>query len=165
MGRSHYVGMKCARSSRNRRGRLTALAPSLFLAICTVLAPGGTPPLGASPIIDPPGPDGVSISLVYAARGLALVGTAAGAPGLAQSAHLYISTDLVHWRQVTPPRADSKNPMQSGNFEAASFLNEDTGWVTTSNGAMAEVTIYRTDDGGRSWTWALGAFTAWARDR
>ena len=67
-----------------------------------------------------------------------------------------MSTDLSHWRDVTPPA--SRRPFE-GNlyvmFDEASFLSPTIGWVTTWNSWNLGVTIYRTADGGKSWTTAL----------
>jgi photosystem II stability/assembly factor-like uncharacterized protein len=66
---------------------------------------------------------------------------------------LWLSTDLVNWRNVTPPAA--RQPLEGGvyvNFDEASFLNPTTGWVTTWNGWNLGVTVYRTTDGGKRWT-------------
>jgi photosystem II stability/assembly factor-like uncharacterized protein len=66
-----------------------------------------------------------------------------------------MSTELSHWRDVTPPA--SRQPFE-GNlyvmFDHASFLSPTTGWVTTWNNWNLGVTIYRTADGGKSWTTA-----------
>ncbi len=90
-------------------------------------------------------------TLVYAGPGVAVVGVSpeAGGPG---PSHLYLSTDLVHWRDVTP--AQCRRPENGGCdwFEHASFLNPLTGWVTMWNAAVTLVTILRTTDGGKAWT-------------
>ena len=93
-------------------------------------------------------------SLAYARPGVALVGVSPignGSQG-GRPSQLYLSNDLVHWRLVTPP--ESQVPDSSGYqiFEHASFLNASSGWVTTWNPGTLGGTIYRTIDGGQSWT-------------
>lgn len=67
--------------------------------------------------------------------------------------HLWLSTDGTHWRDITPsamtrPGKVGSYPM----FESASFLSSTIGWVTTYDPATVQVTIYRTADGGRTWS-------------
>jgi photosystem II stability/assembly factor-like uncharacterized protein len=105
----------------------------------------------------PPAVSTPSVSLVYVDHGVALVGVSpiGGGAQSAQPSTLWLSTDLVHWRDVTPPA--SRQPFE-GNlyvmFDQASFLSPTTGWVTTWNSWNLGVTIYRTADGGKSWTTA-----------
>ena len=87
-------------------------------------------------------------------HGVAVVGMAGAGDG---KPTLWLSTDLEHWRDVTPPAA--RKTFEGGffaDFDQASFISPTTGWVTTWNGWNLAVTIYRTADGGRSWTSAPG---------
>lgn len=103
----------------------------------------------------PPAISVPSVTLAYAEHGVAVVGVARTGSGT-QSEHpstLWLSTDLIHWRDVTPPA--SRKPFEGNlyvTFDQASFLNSSTGWVTTWNSWNLGVTIYRTADGGKSWT-------------
>jgi photosystem II stability/assembly factor-like uncharacterized protein len=95
------------------------------------------------------------VTLVYAQHGIALVGVSpiGGGDQGEQPSTLWLSTDLGHWRDVTPPA--SRQPFEGNTyvtFDQASFLNPNTGWVTTWNNWNLAVTIYRTVDGGKSWT-------------
>jgi photosystem II stability/assembly factor-like uncharacterized protein len=95
--------------------------------------------------------------MLDAEHGVAVVGVSPIGGGYAteRPPTLWLSTDLTHWRDVTPPPA---RQVLEGNiyvmFDQASFLNATTGWVTTWNVGNLGVTIYRTADGGKSWTTA-----------
>jgi photosystem II stability/assembly factor-like uncharacterized protein len=88
-------------------------------------------------------------------HGVAVVGVSpiGGGDATEQPPTLWLSTDLNHWHNVTPPTSQQSF---EGNlyvmFDQASFLNSSTGWVTTWNSWNLGVTIYRTADGGKSWT-------------
>src|ERR1019366_8979734 len=111
-----------------------------------------------APTTTPPAASAPWPSLVYAGPGVAVVGISPvdnGNQGTRPS-QLYVSTDMVHWTEVTPPRAQVTQNGGYGYFERASFLNASTGWVTTWNPATIGVTIYRTGDGGRTWSAVSG---------
>lgn len=97
-------------------------------------------------------------SLVYVGSGVAVVGiNPVDDPyGGQRPSELFLSTDMVHWTNVTPPQSQVAQTGTYGGFEHASFLNDLDGWVTTWNSATTVVTIYRTTDGGRSWSAVLG---------
>ncbi len=97
------------------------------------------------------------MTLAHVQHGVALVGISpiGGGYQSGQPSTLWMSTDLSHWHDVTP--SASRQPFEGDlyvTFEQASFLNSSTGWVTTWNSWNLGVTIYRTADGGKSWTTA-----------
>lgn len=93
-------------------------------------------------------------TLVYSsARGVAIVGV--GPVGSAPP-RLYLGTAGPRWRNVTPP--GSRRAGTSQLFEQASFLSRSTGWVTAWDPSTDRTTIFRTADGGRSWTAIPGGF-------
>jgi photosystem II stability/assembly factor-like uncharacterized protein len=59
---------------------------------------------------------------------------------------------LAHWTDITPPQSQSPVAGTYESFQRASFLNRTTGWVTSWNPATVRTTIYRSNDGGRTWT-------------
>jgi photosystem II stability/assembly factor-like uncharacterized protein len=68
-----------------------------------------------------------------------------------------MSTDMVHWRDVTPAgsgwsRLGGDHPF----FESASFIDAATGWVTSWDPGTIAVRIWRTSNGGRSWSSVSG---------
>ena len=102
---------------------------------------------------------GSDASVLYAQNGVVLVGVDPGCCGsqAAKPSTLWLSTDLTHWRNVTPPGSREEVnrgyfPGLHAGFDEASFLNPNTGWVTTWNGGNLAVTAYRTTDGGTTWS-------------
>lgn len=121
-------------------------SPSFGVSTKTVCPPS---PTSIPPVAKVPWP-----SLVYVRSGLELVGVSplgAGYEG-GKPSELYMSTDMVHWREVTPSQSQVSENCSYPFFEHASFLNAFVGWVTSWNPATTSVTIYRTTNGGRSWT-------------
>ena len=96
-------------------------------------------------------------TLVYRGPGIVLVGISpvgSGSQGT-KPGGLYLSSDLAHWKDVTPPQSqDVPDPSNAiyPFFEQASFISPYIGWVTAWNPATLGVTIYRTSDGARTWT-------------
>jgi hypothetical protein len=102
---------------------------------------------------------GTDISMVYAQNGVELVGVidaCCGSQGN-DAPTLWMSNDMTHWRNVTPPGSrqqvnPSYFPGLYATFDQASFLNPSTGWVTTWNDGNLGVTAYRTSNGGKTWS-------------
>ncbi len=107
----------------------------------------------------------VEVTLVDLHPGLDVVGLSPDCCGYegTRPPRLLISTNLRTWRDITPPtaRRPARRHEGFGFFESASFVNADVGWVESWNPADVRVTIYRTIDGGRTWsTFAGGYHTA-----
>lgn len=100
------------------------------------------------------------VTLAYFRPGLAVVGVSPRCCGYQETrpSRLFFSTDLRHWRDVTPPGSARGHFRRDDRptFDAASFLSPAVGWVTTWDIAGVRVLTYRTTDGGRSWTHVLG---------
>lgn len=98
------------------------------------------------------------VTLVDVEHGVAVVAVTPPGSGFESTpSRLWLSTDMTHWRDVTPPA--TRLPTEGGlyaSFDAASFLNPSTGWVTSWNVGNLAVTIYRTCDGGNTWTAVAG---------
>ncbi len=106
----------------------------------------------ASNLSVPPAVSVPSVTLVDVEHGVALAGSARIGSGSQDGgpSTLWLSTDLNHWRDVTPPAA--RQQLEGGlyaMFDQASFLNPTTGWVSTWNLGNLAVTIYATADGGQ----------------
>jgi photosystem II stability/assembly factor-like uncharacterized protein len=124
---------------------LGKIHPSLPAATGVTPPPGMTPPAGLAP----------DVTLAYFQHGVGLVGVAPLGGGWQdyEPSTLWLTTDSGPWRDVTPPGA--RRGAVAGDyplFEAASFLDPATGWVTTWDAANDDVTMYSTRDGGASWT-------------
>ncbi|MHB8438092.1 MAG: hypothetical protein ACYDD4_02890 [Acidimicrobiales bacterium] len=93
-------------------------------------------------------------TLLYAGHGVAVVSVSPPLHNntLTGPEKLYLSTDLVHWQDITPPGSTVTWSGYYGYFEHASFLNPMTGWVSTFQHGLARGTIYATSDGGKTWT-------------
>ena len=91
-------------------------------------------------------------SLVYSGGGVVAVGVTPYDAFSGGYAQLFLSTDLVHWKNITPPQSHATHNGTWPLFQQASFLNPSTGWVTTWNPATTKTIIYRTSDGGSTWT-------------
>jgi photosystem II stability/assembly factor-like uncharacterized protein len=102
---------------------------------------------------------GSDARVLYARNGVVLVAVTLTCCGSEETkpSTLWLSTDMTHWRDVTPPGSrEQVNPAYFpglyAGFDEASFLDPSTGWVTTWNGGNLAVTAYRTTDGGKTWS-------------
>jgi hypothetical protein len=98
---------------------------------------------------------GPQVTLAYAGSGVGIVGIETQPEGAA-APHLFLTHDFEHFTDVTPPALLAGPVSDYGAFEQAFFLNPEDGWVSTFNGAAAQVVVYRTTDGGLSWTTVAG---------
>jgi photosystem II stability/assembly factor-like uncharacterized protein len=109
-----------------------------------------------SPVASQPGTAayGPYPSVVFAGRGVVIVATNPAWDGpLSYPSTLWSSTDLTHWRAITPPGSQrSVSPNDYASFDEASFISASIGWVTTWDDSALHVTFYRTFDGGKTWT-------------
>jgi photosystem II stability/assembly factor-like uncharacterized protein len=98
-------------------------------------------------------------TLVYSGPGVAVVAVGPYANGYEGNAasQLYLSTDMVRWTNVTPAASELPDSFgYHGWFDEASFLSPSTGWVISWNPDNLAGVIYRTTDGGRTWSAVAG---------
>jgi hypothetical protein len=126
-------------SSTSRAGRGGSLESTTLPTTSTTEAPASGP----------------QVTLAYAGGGVGIVGMVTEPEGEA-APHLYLTHDFEHFTDVTPPAVLEGSVSGTGAFEQAFFLNPEDGWVSTFNGASAQVDVYRTTDGGLSWTPVAG---------
>jgi hypothetical protein len=129
----------------------------------------------------------IHLGLVVAVAGsllcLTLVGTLAGASGLPKGKYVpyvlyvghgvevissinnssgcsrvYISSDLRHWRNITPPLRANPGGCEY-TWASASFVSSSDGWVLANNGADASTILRHTVNGGRTWVTEPGGAT------
>ncbi|MGN6474024.1 MAG: hypothetical protein ACTHK4_10320, partial [Mycobacteriales bacterium] len=95
------------------------------------------------------------MTLAYFRHGIGVVGVSHGCCGYQgnRPSQLWLTTDMKHWRDVTPRDADhARFKADHPIFENAWFTDNRTGWVTTWDPGDVEVRIFRTADAGRTWT-------------
>ncbi len=131
----------------------SAAASSVAPAVASPIASWPNP--AASNFSVPPAVSVPTVTMLDVEHGVAVVGVSpvGGGDATEQPPTLWLSTDLNHWHDVTPPA--TRRALEGGLyavFDQASFLSPTTGWVTTWNVGNLGVTIYRTADGGKSWT-------------
>jgi photosystem II stability/assembly factor-like uncharacterized protein len=118
-----------------------------------VVSGSGADPAGSNLSV-PPAVSVPTVTMVDAEHGVAVVGVSPAANGGdGGPPTLWMSTDLRHWRDVTPPdaRGFAWEDLYA-TFDDASFLDPTTGWVTAWNAGNLAVTAYRTTDSGKTWS-------------
>jgi hypothetical protein len=127
------------------RSWVGASAAAILVACITMsgAAGGATTKKAASSHIPQP-----SVSVAYLRHGLGIVGMVnTRTPDRSQ---LELTTDFVHWRNITPP---GLKPDRYGDvyvFESVSFPTALDGWVTANRAGT--LYMFRTINGGRTWT-------------
>ena len=93
-------------------------------------------------------------TMLYAGPGVEVIGMGSTQENLAPT--LSTSTDGSRWTDITPPEA--RHPDGQGRdavyseFETATFVNAEVGWVVACLQSANIETIYETADGGATWT-------------
>jgi photosystem II stability/assembly factor-like uncharacterized protein len=94
------------------------------------------------------------LSVIYTGHGVALISL--GAPFNSASdvqPRLYLSEDLVHWRDITPHAARAGDGVVGdvNLITQASWISPTTGWIETCRNSSYTEAIFQTTDGGRRW--------------
>jgi photosystem II stability/assembly factor-like uncharacterized protein len=93
--------------------------------------------------------------VLYAGHGLEVI---ASTNNLTDCSRVYISSDLRHWRNVTPPLRSSPGGCLY-TWASASFVSPTDGWLLAINGADVSTILRHTVDGGRTWVTDPGGET------
>jgi hypothetical protein len=113
--------------------------------------PAGTPAWTSATAVptttEPLPPPTVSVARLQ--PGLGVVGIA-NAPDPV-GASLELTTDFVHWRDVTPPIPGPDSYGDAYRFIDVSFLDPRQGWVVAYSEAVGSLLLYRTTNGGTTW--------------
>lgn len=143
---------------------ILVLMGTVVLAACGSPSRSTTPRVVPATSVSPPSTVALAraarwASLVYQGPGVVVVGVVPGGKqfGGGRPPLLYLSTDLVHWTDITPPQSQVTDNGGYPYFQQASFLSPSTGWVTSWNAATIDTTIYRTNDGGKTWSTVAGS--------
>lgn len=95
--------------------------------------------------------------VLYAGHGVEVI---ASTNTLSDCSRVYISSDLQHWRNITPPL---KSNHTSGGclytWTSASFVSPTDGWLLALNGADVSTILRHTVNGGRTWVTEPGGET------
>jgi len=137
------------RSSARRRRinvRVTAVVASALLGTSLVgLGAGASAP-----------PKGKYVPYVlYVGHGIEVISSV---NVLSDCSRVYVSSDLRHWRNITPPT----QPSPVGcvyTWDSASFVSPTDGWLLAINGADVRTILRHTVNGGRTWVTEPGGET------
>jgi hypothetical protein len=120
-----------------------ATGPGLAAAPAT---PVPNTPIPTTPEL--PAPPVVSVDRLQPGLGVVGIANARNPAGAA----LELTTDFVHWRDVTPPIPGPDRYGDAYRFIDVSFLNPRQGWVVAYSEAQGSLLLYRTTDSGATWT-------------
>lgn len=92
-----------------------------------------------------------STNVLYAGHGVGIVATYDLNTGCSE---VFLSTDLIKWRDVTPPLKSPAN-IPKGQcpyvWNSAYFVSPSDGWLLARNGGSTDTILRHTVDGGRTW--------------
>ena len=93
--------------------------------------------------------------VLYAGHGIEVI---ASTNNLSDCSRVYISSDLRHWRNITPPLRSSPGGCLY-TWASASFVSPTDGWLLANNGADVSTILRHTVNGGRTWVTEPGGET------
>lgn len=85
--------------------------------------------------------------VLYVGHGVEVISSINNSSGCSR---VYISSDLRHWRNITPPLQANLVGCEY-TWAGASFVSSRDGWVLANNGADASTILRHTVNGGRTW--------------
>ena len=92
---------------------------------------------------------------LYVGHGVEVISSIDDASGCSR---VYISSDLRHWRNITPPVRANPGGCEY-TWASASFVSPNDGWLLANNGADASTILRHTVNGGRTWVTEPGGET------
>jgi photosystem II stability/assembly factor-like uncharacterized protein len=152
----HHLG---SQRRRGAAGTYLPLAPMVVVLVLLLVGLAGRPSPGLAAPTAPAGAAAptTTVTPLYLGHGVGIVGTypttGSGCP------HLFSTTDFRHWRDISPPQPPSSVDPCAYVWTSASFISPTQGWVLGRNGGAIETVLYRTVDGGASWTKEPGSTT------
>jgi len=93
--------------------------------------------------------------VLYAGHGIEVI---ASTNNLTDCSRVYISSDLTHWRNITPPMKSSSGACLY-TWASASFVSPTDGWLLANNPADVSTILRHTVNGGRTWVTEPGGET------
>jgi photosystem II stability/assembly factor-like uncharacterized protein len=93
--------------------------------------------------------------VLYAGHGIEVI---ASLNSLSGCSRVYISNNLRHWRNITPPLESNSGGCEY-TWASASFVSPTDGWLLANNGADASTILRHTVNGGRTWVSEPGGET------
>jgi photosystem II stability/assembly factor-like uncharacterized protein len=93
--------------------------------------------------------------VLYAGHGIEVVSSI---NNWSDCSRVYISSDLIHWRNITPPVSSSPGECLYA-WASASFVSPTDGWLLADNAADASTILRHTVNGGRTWATEPGGET------
>jgi len=138
----------CRWSVRLRLINVSVIAAIAVALLCTSLVGPGTSASGLT--------KGKYVRYVlYAGHGIEVI---ASTNNWSDCSRVYISSDLRHWRNITPPlRSNPGGCLYT--WASASFVSPTDGWLLANNGADVSTILRHTVNGGRTWVTEPGGET------
>jgi hypothetical protein len=93
--------------------------------------------------------------VLYAGHGIEVIASLNSSSGCSR---VYLSSDLRHWRNITPPLRSTPGGCQY-TWASASFVSQTDGWLLANNGADASTILRHTVNGGMTWVTQPGGET------
>lgn len=124
------------------------IAAVAVVSLCTPLFGAGASASGL--------PKGKYVPYVlYAGHAIEVI---ASTDNYSDCSRVYISSDLRHWRNITPPLSSSPSGCLY-TWASASFVSPTDGWLLANNGADVSTILRHTVNGGRTWVTEPGGET------
>ena len=138
----------CRWSVRLRLNNVSVIAVVAVALLCTSLVGPGASASGL--------PQGKYVPYVlYAGHGIEVI---ASTNTWSDCSRVYISSDLRHWRNITPPLRSSPGACRY-SWASASFVSPTDGWLLANNPADVSTILRHTVNGGRTWVTERGGET------